>query len=86
MLTNNIIGEDTPIRNLTSILISTSWYGQLSAERKAEYLDKQRKSPQKKKKAAALNVDNLEQPKQIVHQGTWIFLNRRQAFLNFSPY
>jgi hypothetical protein len=31
---NNTTGEHTPIRDLTSVSMSTSWYGRLSAKKK----------------------------------------------------
>jgi hypothetical protein len=45
----NWTGDHTPVSVLTSVPKSTSWYGRLSDEKKLEYLDKQRKSRQKKK-------------------------------------
>jgi hypothetical protein len=55
-------GEHTPTSDQTSVPRRTSWYSRLSAEKKAEYIEKQRNSRQKKKSAG--------QPQQLVNQGT----------------
>jgi ribosomal protein S24E len=44
-------GEHTPTSDQTRVPRRTSWYSRLSAEKKAEYIEKQRNSRQKKKYA-----------------------------------
>lgn len=70
--------EHTPLKDLTNKDANgdqehhqhsvTSWHARLSANTEAEFLKKQPISRQQKK-AAALNVGNFEQPKQLADQG-----------------
>jgi hypothetical protein len=71
-------GEQSPLDDLTNLPINenrekhgrsgSSWYSRLSPGKKAEYLDKQR-AARKLKRIAAVNLENLYEPKQLDDQG-----------------
>jgi hypothetical protein len=73
-----LAGDHTPISGLTNLPIhethekhkqtGSSWYSRLSAEKKAENLDKQRAYRQTKS-IAAINLESLYEPNQLDDQG-----------------
>jgi hypothetical protein len=69
------LAELTPVRDQTNSCADTnssvtkqSWYRRLSAEKKQEYLLKQRRYRQLKK-ISPLNFGSLEEPKHLLEQG-----------------
>jgi hypothetical protein len=63
-------GEQSPLdeNREKHKLPGSTWYSRLSPAKKAEYLEKQR-AARKLKRIAAVNLENLYEPKQLDDQG-----------------